>query len=273
MLRQLLALTALAAATSTAALAGSPEATEPAPVLVLPQESAPARSGLVFTLGLGGAVNPAYFGSDEYAFGPSGSFKFHYLGLGGRSFGNPDPTVVQTGFGVHGSLRFVSERDSSDFSEIASLNDIDAALELGLGVGYTARNFEVFADVRRGFGGHEAWVAEAGADAVLRPTDALTVTFGPRLFWGDDDYAGTYFGITATEATAALPAFSPEGGLLSTGLELGMTYRLNDDWGLEGAITYDRLTGDAERSPIVRRGSRDQWGVSFGVTRVIRIGG
>ena len=275
MLFKTLALTASLVAAATGALADGPAPQDAEPMLALPAQPVARDPALVFTVGLGGGLKPAYFGSDEYEFGPSGSFAFHSLNIGRFSFGDPDPTVDRLGFGPRGSFRFIGARDASEYSELAGLNDIDAAVELGLGLGYTARNFSAFADVRRGFGGHEAWVAEAGADLIARPTDALTVTFGPRFLWGDDDYTQTYFGVTPAESAASgtLAAYAPQGGLVSSGLELGMSYRLDDNWGLEGSVTYDRFNGDAENSPIVRQGSRDQWGVTFGVTRVIRIGG
>lgn len=272
MLRQSLAAAIMVMAGGIAA-ADSQKLARTAPTPAPADATQPRGSGLVFTLGAGAAVKPAYFGSDEYRIGPSGSFGLHYLGAGRFSFGDPDPTALRTGWGLRGSSRYVGARDASEFDALAGLDDIDAAVELGLGVGYTARSFGAYLDARRGFGGHEGWVAEAGLDVIARPTAGLTVTAGPRLLWGDDAYSATYFGVTPAEASAALPIFDAQGGLTSAGVALGMTYRLNDDWGLEGALTYDRLMNDAADSPIVQPGSRDQWGVRFGLTRVIRLGG
>lgn len=267
---------AFAAATLAASpvLAAGPSVPQAEPVIVAPVPAPAPRPAFVFSLRGGIAGNPAYFGSDEYEPGPDVGFKFHFLRLpGGREIGNPDPWAQSLGWDVHGAFNFIGARDSSDYDELAGLNDIDAAVELGLGVGYTARNFEAFADLRHGFGGHESLVAELGADAVLRPSDRLTVKFGPRLLWGDDGYTDTYFGVTPAEASASLPAYDPDAGLVSAGLELGAIYQINDLWGLEGAITYDAFQNDAEDSPIVRNGASDQWGIRFGVTRVFRIGG
>ncbi len=259
-------------ASSLPAIAGDPVPQGPDPVLVTPVAPAP-EPALVITLGLGIQAAPAYFGSDEYEISPSGSFAFHSINIGSLRFGDPDPTVDRLGFGLRGSFRFVAERDVSEHAELAGLDDVDATVELGLGVGYTARNYSAFLDMRRGFGGHEAWVAEAGADVIARPASGLTLTFGPRLFWGDNDYADTYFGVTPAQAGPTLAAFDPDGGLLSAGIEFGADYRLNDNWGIEGAISYDRFMNDAEDSPIVQQGSEDQWSIKFGFTRVIRIGG
>ena len=274
MSRLVVALAALLPLAATPALAAGPDAPEAQPMMMAPAPEPAARPVLVFSLRGGLAGNPAYFGSDEMELGPDLGFKFHFLRLpGGREFGNPDPWEDSLGFDVHGSFGFIGERDPNDHDELAGLDKVDAAVELGLGIGYTARNFSAFADVRKGFGGHDGYVAEVGADAILRPNDRLTLTMGPRLLWGDDSYTDTYFGITPSEASAALPAYNPDGGLVSAGIEFGARYRLSDLWGIEGAVTYDAFTQDAKDSPIVRQGREDQWGIRVGLTRVFSIGG
>ena len=46
-----------------------------------------------------------------------------------------------------------------------------------------------------------------------------------------------------------------------------MTYALNDNWDVSGAIRYDRLLGDAASSPITAQGSADQGSVRLGLVR------
>ncbi|SLN16299.1 MltA-interacting protein MipA [Roseivivax jejudonensis] len=239
-----------------------------------PVISTQSGSGLVFTLRGGVGTRPEYFGSDEYTAVPDIGFSLNYLSLGSFNFGDPDPWAERRGFGLRGSFRYIGERDASEFDELDGLDDIDAAYELGLGVAYTATSYEVFGNVRKGFGGHEGVVGEVGADAIFRPTEALRLTFGPRVFFGNDDYADTYFGVDADEAAASqFGAFDAEGGMLSSGLALGMRYRLTDVWGVEGQITYDVYRNDAEDSPIVAAGADDQWGARIGITRTFSIGG
>ncbi|MCR8550847.1 MipA/OmpV family protein [Salipiger sp. P9] len=233
---------------------------------------APSQPELVFSLRGGVAVTPEYFGSDDYSAGPDLGFKFHGLTLrSGKQLGDGDPWADAYGWDLHGSFRYIGERDASDHDDLRGMEDVDAALELGLGFGYTAEHFSAFTDLRRGFGGHESWVGEAGLDLIARPNDRWKLTLGPRLFWGSDGYADTYFGVDASEATATRPAFDAGGGLLSTGLEMGARYQINNDWGLEGALTWETYQNDAADSPIVDSGSEDQWTIRFGVTRVVRL--
>ncbi len=224
---------------------------------IVPAPVAPDRV-LAFTLRGGAAVSPTYFGSDEYEVGPDLGFALNRLRLGPLDIGNDDPNFVSTGFGLRGSFRYISEREGRDVENVAGLDDIDAALELGLGASYDTESFGVFADVRRGFGGHESYVAELGADAYLRPSDRLTLRAGPRALFADDDYAQTYFGT---------PGYTAEGGLISAGAEVGAVYQLNDSWGLDGAVTYEKLMGDAADSPISL--DDDQFGARLGITREI----
>lgn len=226
---------------------------------------------LVFTLGGGAAVQPSYFGSDDYEAAPALSFSLGYINLGPLRFGNPDPLFEPEGLGIRGSFRFIGERDDED-GELEGLDEIDASVEVGFGLGYRSRSFDAFADVRYGVIGHESFVGELGADAKVHPSDALTLTLGPRILIGSDDYVDTYFGVGADEAGASdFAAYDADGGVVSAGLELGMEYRLNENWGVEGAVTWDRFTGDAEDSPIIENGERDQYGIRIGVTRRITL--
>lgn len=265
----------LASGLAAPALAAGPEQASvqtdviaPAPVTIERQPR------FVFTILGGVAASPEYFGSDEYTVGPNLGFRLDYLSFGnGRTIGNLDPWAERTGLNFRGSFRYIRERDSSDFDELAGLEDIDAAFEAGAAISYGTENFSTFVEARRGFGGHEGWVGEIGADAILRPTDRLRLSMGPRLFFGDDTYSDTYFGVTPAESSAALGAYDPEGGMVSAGVEFGARYQINDLWGLEGAVTWEKFTDDAADSPIVKQGDDEQWGIRFGVTRVFSIGG
>jgi len=63
---------------------------------------------VTFSAGLGGVVSPVYFGSDDYAAGVTGRFKFHHLRLGDLEFGNPDPDAVAMGVLPRPSFRLVA---------------------------------------------------------------------------------------------------------------------------------------------------------------------
>lgn len=263
------AISGLLALSPAAALADGLGTAAADPVVEIVEAVPTVGSGNVmrFTAGVGIAAESGYFGSDEVVYGPAATFRFEYLRYGGREVGNPDPNApADTGLSFGGSVRMIGERSASDFPELAGLSDVDLSLELGAGATYTQSNYELFADVRYGVIGHQAWVGEVGADVLLRANEQLTFSFGPRVFWGSDDYADTYFGVDAGTSSAFAP-YDARGGILSAGVALGAEYQVNDTWGLEGSVRWDRYLGDAADSPIVLGGSEDGISASIMATR------
>jgi MipA family protein len=225
--------------------------------------------GASVTIGLGAGLAPDYFGAGTTGIGPAGAFSVQGLVLpGGFGIGSESALPTDPGFGLRGAFRFVSSRKASDNGELRGLEDIDTAIELGLGLFQITERSRVYGEIRRGFGGHEGWVAEAGVDAILRPTDQLVLTAGPRVHWADAAFVDTYFGVTPAEAAdSQYAAFSPDGGLVSLGIELNARYDFRNGWGLHGTLGWRQLEGDAARSPIAKEGSRDQVGARLIVTR------
>ncbi|HRO11613.1 MipA/OmpV family protein [Amaricoccus sp.] len=281
---------ALPAAVAAWALAAGPAAAQsgpsPAP---LPPDAPPtaarpalrtaagildaANPDLVLTLRAGVQVSPAYLGSDDYEVGPDVAARLDYIRLpGGFEFGSGRTVGFREGWGIRGSARYLGERDPDEHDEISGLDNVDWSFELGLGVGYEQRNWRAFTDVRYGVIGHNAWVGEVGADSIAYPMDGLTLTLGPRLSFGTDNFARTYFGVSEQESVASdLPAFDAKGGLLGAGMELGARYRFNERWGVEGAASWNRLVNDAADSPVTENGSADQYEIRLGVTRSISL--
>ena len=117
-------------------------------------------------------------------------------------------------------------------------------------------------------------MAEAGVDGILRPTDQLVLTAGPRADWGDGTFVDTYFGVTPSEAAKSqYAAYRPDGGLVSLGVELNARYDFRNGWGLHGTLGWRRLQGEAARSPITEEGSEDQFGARLIATRTFSLGG
>jgi outer membrane scaffolding protein for murein synthesis (MipA/OmpV family) len=228
---------------------------------------------LVLTVRAGVQVSPAYLGSDDYEVGPDFAARLDYIRFpNGFEYGSGRAVGFRTGWGLRGSVRYLGERNSDDHDEIKGLDDVDWSFEAGLGVGYEQRNWRAFTDVRYGFVGHNAWVGEIGADGIAYPLDGLTLTLGPRLSFGTDNFAQTYFGVTPEESDASgLDPYNASGGLLGAGVELGARYLFNERWGLEGAASWNVLVNDAADSPVTATGSEDQYQVRLGITRSVSL--
>ena len=204
-----------------------------------------------FRLGLGPNLDPSYFGDADQDAGVGFKFSLERIKVGPIS---REPGAA-SGLGFGPSLRYIAGRDASDFDELAGLATIDPSLELGGRVKYSAPSYELFASLRYGAIGHESFVSEIGGDIIYRPTDNFTLSAGPRILWGDDTYASTYFGVAASEAGVgnSFAAFDASGGLVSAGAELEAIYALSDNWQVIGTVTYDKLRGDAADSPITEQ--------------------
>lgn len=240
-----------------------------ASVFALGPVVAAADPDLRFKIGAGLSTGPAYYGSDEYTVGPTGSFSLGYVRLGGLSFGSLDGGESR-GFSVGGAFRYLPARSAADYPELAGLSDVDQTFELGIGAGWTEETWSLFGNLRQGVGGHESLVATVGSDAILRPSERLTLRAGPRMDIGSSGFNQTYFGVTAAEAGASsFDAFDAGAGIYSVGIDLEAEYDVNPTWSVAAGIGYDRLVGDAADSPIVV--DENRWTASVVLRRTITL--
>lgn len=215
----------------------------------------------VFDLGLGVMAKPRYPGSDEVIAVPFPIIsvgKFFIPGVGDVI--DEDTRVKR--FSVYPSFNFNGRRESSDSNELEGLDDVDWALEVGLGMAYRHDWLRGFVEVRQGFNGYSGQVAEFGIDFIANPTEDLQLMAGPRAGWGSDDYMETYFGITAgEEEDSALydKAYDADAGFNTLGLAATASYDLTEDITFHLRGGWDRLIGDAADSPIVEEGSENQF--------------
>ncbi len=216
-----------------------------APVFAVAQD---AQNEVSFRVGLGPKLEPSYFGDADQDVGVGLKFSIERIKIGPVS---REPGAA-SGLGFGPSLRYIRGRDADDFDELVGLKTIDPSLELGGRVKFSAPSYELFASLRYGAIGHESFVSEIGGDIIYRPTDNFTLSAGPRILWGDDTYASTYFGVTEAErlAGSAFEEFDASSGMISAGAELEAIYEVSDNWQVVGTITYDKLRGDAANSPI-----------------------
>ncbi|MFO1142090.1 MAG: MipA/OmpV family protein [Amaricoccus sp.] len=227
---------------------------------------------VVVTVRAGVEVSPSYFGSKDYVVGPDIAARVDFLRFpGGFTYGSSRTVGFREGWGLQGSFRYIGNRDGKD--ELVGLDNVPWSAEVGLGLGYEQRNWRAFTDVRYGVVGHNSWVGELGADAIAYPVEGLTLTAGPRLSFGSDMFAQTYFGISNSESAAngTLPPYQANGGLLGAGVEIGARYLFNERWGVEGAANWQRLVNSAADSPIAEQGDDNQYSLRIGITRRISL--
>jgi MipA family protein len=231
----------------------------------------PATQTWIVTIGGWTYAQPLFEGSDEFGLGVKPILSIRRPGT--REWlslptDHGGMTLFSTSnFRVGPSLNFIQRRKQDDSSALRGLGDVDWALEVGAFAEYWLTDFaRTRVEVRRGFNGHEGFVADFAADFVWRPLPAWTLTLGPRLSLVDDEYMRAYFSVTPAQAvTSALPAFDARGGLKSTGAVVSVTYQWTPQFATMAYGEYARLLGDAADSPIVtQRGSPDQFTAGIG---------
>ena len=221
-------------------------------------------------VGLGAQLQPEFIGADSMNVAPL----FHVNTAHGTNefkFGSPDDSpgiavVSQDGFsfGPAGNIQW--KRKESEVG--APVGNVSTTFEAGAFAQYEAKDsFRVRAELLKGIDGHDGLVGSIGADKIWRDGDRYVFSLGPRVLFSDGRYQRAYFGISpAASLASGLPIYRPGSGVYAVALASGLSYQFDSRWGLFGFARYERLVGDAARSPIVRDlGSRNQLSGGIGL--------
>ena len=223
-------------------------------------------------VGAGANLRPPYPGADTDTVGPLLSVSFAH-GTDPFKFKAYDDSsgialVSDHGFSFGPAVNLVGSRKDSDVG--APVGRVGATVEAGVFAGYRFGDFRIRGEVLKGIGGHKSMRAQLGVDRIWRDGDRYVFSIGPRLLIGDAGYERAYFGVTpAASLASGLPIYTPRGGIYGVAATSGLSVQLNPRWGLFGYARYERLVGDAARSPIVRQfGSRDQLSGGLGLSYI-----
>ncbi len=233
--------------------------------------SAQESEDLRVRVGLGAQLRPDFIGSDSTEVAPlwrlnvargTDPFKFSAPDY---SFGIP---LVSTGrLSVGPAANLESGRKNSDLD--VPVGKVSSTIEAGAFASYELSDgFYLRAEVLKGLGGHKGIVGTIGADQVWRDGDRYVFSIGPRVLFSDSRYERAYFGVSPEAALASgLPAYRPSGGIHGVAAASSISYQFDPRWGLFGYGRYERLVGDAAKSPIVRDlGSRNQLSGGLGLS-------
>lgn len=221
-------------------------------------------------IGFGAKSTPEFPGAASNQFGPLIDVS---IANGAEPFGfeAPDDSfdirLIREGkFSAGPVLALQGSRKNSDVG--ARVGKVPMTVEAGGFVELQAtKALRLRGELRHGVGGHRGLIASVGADYVWRNGDKYVVSVGPRLLIADRNYRQAYFGVSPQAALATgLPVYRTAGGLHSAAATSGISYSLNESWGLFGFARYERLIGVKE-SPIVRfYGSPNQYSAGLGLT-------
>ena len=220
--------------------------------------------------GLGAQVRPDYYGADKTVVAPLFDIDVA-RGDNLFKFEAPDDHLAiavldKDGLSIGPAANIASSRKDSDVD--APLGKVKTTIEAGAFAQYQwGESIRLRAEVLKGIGGHKGVVGALGADKVWRDGDRYVFSVGPRLLVSDGRYQRAYFGVTPAAAVATgLPAYRPGGGIHGAALASGLSYQFSPRIGAFGFARYERLLGDAARSPVVREfGSRNQYSAGVGL--------
>jgi len=226
----------------------------------------------------GAAILPEYEGADALQGIPfiAGRLQWghEYIAIEGTSVRANILSSPSWELGPIASWTFGRDDDVEN-AAVARMAPVDDTLELGGFVAHSWADVGMKGDALRlelkalGDTGdvHGGWQSTVTAGYMAALDGRWTVGADVSATLASDDFANTYFGVSATDAAASgLPAFRARGGLKDVGISVNASYALDGNWSLVGYAGYRRLVGDAADSPIVdHAGSPDQFSAGMGV--------
>lgn len=166
-------------------------------------------------------------------------------------------------------VQYRAKRDDVDNSRVDDMKDIDAATELGAYIEYTrgpwGASLTYAADVSDE---HDGALTELAGWYTVSLSNEMTLKFGASASYADDDYMNTYFGVNSKNVgSSGFSSYDADGGFKDVGLSVTAEYGIDQNWGLQGVISYYRLMNDAKDSPLVDDvGDKNQFSVGLSVT-------
>ena len=222
-------------------------------------------------VGLGAQLQPDFIGAKHSDVAPLFNLNVAH-GSKEFKFGAPDDSpsiavVSSGGFSAGPAVNLQGARKERDVG--APVGTVPRTIEAGAFAQYlVADSFRVRAEVLKGLNGHKGLLGSVGVDKIWRDGDRYLFSVGPRVLFSNGRFEDAYFGVTPAAALASgLPTYRPNGGIYGVALTSSASYQLGGGpWGLFGFARYERLVGNAAKSPIIRDfGSRNQLSAGVGV--------
>lgn len=262
----------------TTSLLMVPAAAGEGPAVIGGDPGAAGTGAWILSLGTTASFGPKYLGAERY--GPFGSLSISIRRPSEPiEFSAPEDSLgyalldtPELKFGPIANLR--QGREAGIDHRLTSLDPNPWALEAGafVDVWPVPGVLRTRAEVRHGLRERDGFAVDLSADWV-GTIDKLTVSAGPRLGVTDGSLAQLQFGVSpaASVHNGLFIPYLAKGGVQSVGLGSALSFDWSDQWRTTVFDRYDRLVGDAARSPITRRlGSTDQLTVGAGFTYSFR---
>lgn len=224
--------------------------------------SAPAEE-LEFSgsLGAGAMVGPEFEGSNRY--------RVRALPVVSLDYGPAFLSMTQ-GLGFHlspapawtasPSLRYRGARKERHSPLLKGLGDINYGVEAGGAIRWQPGPAGLALKVFQGLARVDGLTAELETSYGAALTETMKGSVSLSAMFADRGYNRRYFGITPDQSDrSGYQAYDPGAGLKHVGLSTSLGQALTQHLRLGLMAGYKRLTGPAAASPLVERGSADQF--------------
>jgi outer membrane scaffolding protein for murein synthesis (MipA/OmpV family) len=214
-------------------------------------------------VGFGVGVTPDYEGSDDEKAVPAlfGHYTWEsgrYVALtkapgSGRAARFKWNAVSHRYFEFGPLAQYRLKRDDVDNDQVDRMRDVDAEWELGAFLGLKLDDWTITGSFAQDVSDESnGLLGYLEVDYNLRINKQWGMHFGGNLTWADSDYMETYFGVDARDsARSGLPIYEADSGMKSGGVSAAVHYTPWQHWGIVASVSYNRLTNDAEDSPLV----------------------
>ena len=229
---------------------------------------APAAQAADVTVGGGIGFAPDYEGSSDYEIVPvpfasvnwANGMYFRLEGLTARA--NLIPKSWVGGLQAGPMYNYRAKRSDVENNQVDSMNSVSDANELGAFVAFNWNNWYIGLDALADMGNaHDGWYAKFYGGYNWAISSVWSLKVGAFTTYANEDYMETYFGVDAANVGASgFPFYEPDGGMKDVGLDLGLGYRITNNWGTRAVGQYKMLVGDADDgSPLVDEGDESQF--------------
>lgn len=217
------------------------------------------------TIGAGAAYGSRYSGSNQNRVGPAllldyqmqnGLFASTMRGLGyGGQIGDLNYSAAL----AYRDGR--SDNDNGGFSgsgskQLHGMGDIKGSALAMLSLDYTVTKWlSLSAVAELPLSQRENGKAvHLGITGILYQSEQDKLSLGGTASLGDTKYLQTYYGVTAKQsANSGFGVFKPKSGLYAMSTDISWRHQFDQRWAVTTAIGATQLTGDAGKSPIIRR--------------------
>jgi outer membrane protein len=215
-----------------------------------------------YYVAMGTAVAPDYEGSAYYEILPLVVARWikrgAYVELKGATL---RANVIQESLWQFGPVfRYNRARGKVGSVPISRMEHIDGAWEAGAFFGALVRDpdrpvrqlgleVQILQDLSGTHNGYHLDFELAGGVPI---NDKWSIYMTLNSDYGSNRYMNTYFGVNASDALrSGLQPFFPESGFRDIAFSMAINYNISGHWGIALAGRYQRMLGDAAKSPVV----------------------